>query len=439
MKSLPLIAVVGRPNVGKSTLVNRILGKREAIVHPQPGITRDRKYFESEWRGKPFLLTDTGGWDVKTEDISEKVRSQTLKAIEEAHLILFVVDAKSGLTPQDEEIALMLRKSRTPTLLIVNKVDNLQKKDELTEFYSLGLGEPIYISALHGLGIGELLDEVVGKLPLEEVELEGEKEAISIAIVGRPNVGKSSLLNSLVREERAIVTEAPGTTRDSVDTYVEAEGHLFKLIDTAGIRRKSRTKSEVDLFGMSRSFKAISRADVSLLILDAQEGITREDQRILEGIRKRGCGIIIVLNKIDLLSPQKVKSVKEDLHRRLVFLPDIPVLEISALQKTNLEKIFPLVLSVYENFTKRIPTSTLNECLEKALLNLPPISSGRRRLKIYYATQVDIAPPRFVFFVNFPDLVNNNFVKFLENRLREKFNFTGVPLKLSFKARRKRG
>jgi GTP-binding protein len=439
MKKLPLVAVVGRPNVGKSTLVNRILGKREAIVHPQPGITRDRKYFESEWRGRAFLLSDTGGWEVKAEDISEKVRTQTIKAIEEAHLILFMVDAKSGLMPQDEEIALTLRKSQKPYILIVNKVDDLQEKSELIDFYSLGLGEPVYISALHGLGIGELLDEIVGKLPLKEGEVEEEKEIVSVAIVGRPNVGKSSLLNSLVGEERSIVTELPGTTRDSVDTFIEAQGHLFKLVDTAGIKRKSKTRSEIDLFGITRSLKAISRADISLLILDAREGITREDQRILEVIKKKGCGMIIALNKIDLLSSQEIFQAKEEISRKLKFFPDVPLLEISALQGINLERIFPLILNVYKNFTKRISTSLLNEYLQEALLSSPPIFSGKRQLKVYYATQVDIAPPRFVFFVNFPDLVNNNFLKFMENRLRKKFGFTGVPLKLNFKSRRKKG
>ncbi len=435
-EDLPRVAIVGRPNVGKSSLLNRFLGKREAIVHPQPGITRDRLYHRTDWRGKQFNLIDTGGFERAAGKLTARINQQIKKAVEEADLVIFVVDGQQGLVPPDQEVAQNLRQFDKPLIVVVNKVDDPKKELEKMEFYALGFGEPFSVSALHGLGIGELLDAVVDLLP--PAHLVEESEEIRVAIVGRPNVGKSTLLNRLVKEERAIVDEAPGTTRDNVDTLVRWNEKRVRLIDTAGLKRRTKAADKIDYYGMTRTLKALARADMALLVLDAQEGVKSQDQRIAKTIQEKNCSLIVLLNKWDLVDEEKGAGIESELIRKLHFLPEPIFLAISALKGDNVEAVWPAIEQTFSNYTKRLKTSSLNQFIQSLQEKTPFPTAGGRQLKIFYAAQTGIAPPNFTFFVNYPEIATPNFVRFLEKNLTHEFMFGGVPIKVSFRARRRK-
>ena len=436
--SKPIVAIVGRPNVGKSTLFNRLVGKRLAITHEVPGTTRDRLYAEAEWGGVSFILVDTGGLDlVSSDDLMAQVRAQAQAAIAEADVILFLVDVKDGLTAGDEEVAQVLRRTAKPVLLVVNKADNRALREAAVEFYALGLGELYPISALHGTGTGDLLDQVVGAFP---VEAEGEElEAVKIAIVGRPNVGKSSLLNKILGQERAIVHETPGTTRDAIDTQMEWEGKPLVLIDTAGIRRKGRIQRGVEKYSVLRALRAINRADVVLLLIDAVEGATAQDAHIAGYILEEAKSVVVVVNKWDLVEKDTytMQIYLEHVYTVLRFLDYVPVLFVSALTGQRVDQVLPTALRVQEARLIRIPTAELNRILQEAVARHAPPSKAGKRLKFYYATQAAVDPPTFVFFVNDPRLVHFSYQRYLENRLREHYGFLGTPLRLSFRKRGK--
>lgn len=436
--SKPIVAIVGRPNVGKSTLFNRLVGKRLAITHEVPGTTRDRLYAEAEWGGVSFILVDTGGLELTSGDnLMAQVRAQAQTAIAEADVILFLVDVKDGLTAGDEEVAQVLRRSAKPVLLAVNKADNRARREAAVEFYALGLGDLYPISALHGTGTGDLLDQVVGAFPVEEEE--EELEAIKIAIVGRPNVGKSSLLNKILGQERSIVHETPGTTRDAIDTQMEWEGEPVVLIDTAGIRRKGRIERGVEKYSVLRALRAIDRADVVLLLVDAMEGATAQDAHIAGYILEEAKSVVVVVNKWDLVEKDTYTMLIYMEHIRTVlrFLDYVPVLFVSALTGQRVDQVLPTALRVQEERLIRIPTSELNRILQEAAARHAPPSKAGKRLKFYYVTQAAVDPPTFVFFVNDPRLVHFSYERYLENRLREYYGFLGTPLRLSFRKRGK--
>ncbi len=436
--SKPIVAIVGRPNVGKSTLFNRLVGKRLAITHEVPGTTRDRLYAEADWGGVNFILVDTGGLElVSNDDLIAQVRAQAQTAIAEADVILFLVDVKDGLTAGDEEVARVLRRSAKPVLLAVNKGDSQVRREAAVEFYALGLGELYPISALHGTGTGDLLDQVVAAFPVEE-ERE-ELEAVKIAIVGRPNVGKSSLLNKILGQERAIVHEAPGTTRDAIDTQMEWEGEPLVLIDTAGIRRKGRIQRGVEKYSVLRALRAINRAGVVLLLIDAVEGATAQDARIAGYILAEAKSVVVVVNKWDLVEKDTytMQAYVQHICTALRFLDYVPVLFVSALTGQRVDQVLPTALRVQEARMIRIPTAELNRIVQEAVARHAPPSKAGKRLRLYYATQAAVDPPTFVFFVNDPRLVHFSYERYLENRLREHYGFLGTPLRLSFRKRGK--
>lgn len=447
-----IVALVGRPNVGKSTLFNRLIGKQVAIVEDTPGTTRDRLYGEAEWAGSRFTVVDTGGLELGVEPskgpagqapafpINSKpymaqVRAQAQIAIDEADVVVMLTDATEGLTPADSEVADVLRRSNKPVILAVNKVDNEARAGAMYEFYGLGLGDPFPISALHGRGIGDLLDAVVNALPPEEPR--EEIEAVRIAIVGRPNVGKSSLLNALLGEERAIVSEIPGTTRDAIDTYLEWEGQPIILIDTAGIRRRGRIEAGVEKYSVMRALRAISRADVVLLMLDATEGVTAQDAHIAGYILDEAKSVVVVVNKWDLVikDTYTMNEYVAKIRSELKFLDYVPVLFISALTRQRVSTVLPTALRVQEQRLRRVSTSELNRVMMEAIARHAPPSKAGKRLKFYYATQADVSPPTFVFFVNDHRLVHFSYERYIENRLRELYGFEGTPLRLIFRTR----
>ena len=445
----PIVAIVGRPNVGKSTLFNRLVGRKVAIVEDVPGTTRDRLYADTEWKGIPFTLVDTGGLEilegrppderqplaVASAQYVEHIRAQAQMAIEEADVIIFVVDVVDGPTAADKDVADILRRSRKPVILAVNKADNDERREAAVEFYELGLGDPIPISAIHGTGIGDLMDEVVKHLP--RVEEEPEIEAVKIAIVGRPNVGKSSLLNRILGQERVIVSEIPGTTRDAVDTYLEWEGHPIVLIDTAGIRRRGRVRPGLEKYSVLRAMRAIGRCDVALLVLDGAEGVTAQDAHIAGYIIDEAKSVIVVVNKWDLV-PRR-PGIKEDYERairyELKFLDYVPILFTSAKTGEGVDRIIPLALRIQEERLVRIPTGRLNRIIQDAVDRHRPPSKAGKSLKIYYVTQASVSPPTFVFFVNDPELVHFSYERYLENTIRKHYPFLGTPLKLVFRER----
>jgi len=436
--SKPIVAIVGRPNVGKSTLFNRLVGRRLAITHEVPGTTRDRLYAEAEWGGVNFILVDTGGLDlVSSDDLMAQVRAQAQIAIAEADVIIFLVDVKDGLTAGDEEVAQVLRRTAKPVLLAVNKAESQARREAAVEFYALGLGEPYPISALHGTGTGDLLDQVVSAFPVEEEE--EELEAIKIAIVGRPNVGKSSLLNKILGQERSIVHETPGTTRDAIDTQMEWEGEPVVLIDTAGIRRKGRIQRGVEKYSVMRALRAIDRADVVLLLIDAVEGATAQDAHIAGYILEEAKSVVVVVNKWDLVEKDTytMQIYLEHVYTVLRFLDYVPALFVSALTGQRVDQVLPTALRVQEERLIRIPTAELNRILQEAVARHAPPSKAGQRLKFYYVTQARVDPPTFVFFVNDPRLVHFSYERYLENRLREHYGFLGTPLRLSFRKRGK--
>jgi GTP-binding protein len=452
----PIVALVGRPNVGKSTLFNRLAGHRLAIVEDEPGTTRDRQYAPAEWTQQPFVLVDTGGLDVastsegaarsadhvplgsSSRDYVREIRQQAEVAIHEADLVVFLVDARDGVTSADREVAEVLRRSSRPVIVAANKADNEARRQASVEFHELGLGDPYPVSALHGTGTGDLLDAIVAHLPkaVEEVI----DDAVRIAIVGRPNVGKSSLLNALLNEERTIVSPIAGTTRDAIDSELTWDGQQLVLVDTAGIRRRGKVETGVEKYSVLRALSAIERSDVTLLILDATQGVTAQDAHVAGFILEASKSVVVVVNKWDLV-PNKNTHTMTDysqmLRGRLRFLDYVPALFVSALTRQRIDQVLPTALRVAAERLVRIPTGELNRLLREGLTVHPPPSRRGRPLKFFYATQVGVAPPAFVLFVNDVELVHFSYARYLENKLREAYPFEGTPVKLEFRARKR--
>lgn len=435
--SKPVVAIVGRPNVGKSTLFNRLAGGRKAIVEDMPGVTRDRLYDSAEWLGREFMVIDTGGIRFDEGELfTREVKWQAELAIEEADVIVFVVDTKDGITHEDEQVAAILRKSRKPVVLAANKVENFDKQLEYYEFYNLGLGDPIPVSAMHGRNTNDLLDAVVSHFaPLSAYQ--EDEEAVKIAIVGRPNVGKSSLVNSLLGEERVIVSDVPGTTRDAIDTPFKYGGNKYILIDTAGIRKKSRIKEPTEKYSVVRSLKSVERADVVITMLDATEGVNEQDQRIAGYVHEQGKANIIVVNKWDLVEKDErtMNKFDKDIREDLKFMAYSPILYVSALTRKRIYKILELADFVVEQHNRRISTAELNKVINEAMLLNPLPGGGGRRIKIFYCTQVRTAPPTFVLFANNPEMVHFSYLRYLENTLRSNFGFEGTPINLVLRKR----
>ncbi len=440
--SRPIVAVVGRPNVGKSTLFNRLIGERRAIVEDEPGTTRDRVYGIADWGGIEFTIVDTGGLQDESEwatgslaDIARHTRDQARSAINEADVIVFIVDAKIGLSSGDHEVADLLRRADKPTILVANKADNATRREGAVDFYELGLGDPIPISAHHGSGTGDLLDRVVEALP--EAEEEPDTEGPNFAIVGRPNVGKSRLLNSLLGQERAIVSDVPGTTRDSLDTQLIWANHPLTLIDTAGIRRRGRVEQGIERFSVLRSMRAIDRSDVVLLVIDANDGFTAQDLHIAGYVEEQKKGMVVVVNKWDLVekSPRSMDEYRAKAREALDFMPYASLVFISAKFGQRVQQVLETGFLVVQERQRRVSTGALNKILREAVASHPPASKPGKWLKFYYATQADISPPTFVFFCNDPAQVHFSYRRYLENQLRETFGFSGTPLRLSFRGR----
>ncbi len=429
---LGTVAVVGFPNVGKSTLVNRLTATREAVVFETPGVTRDRKEVACEWNGRRFLLVDTGGVDIADRSpLVQSVAAQARAAVEEADLVLFVVDAKAGITPGDEEVAEILRRSHKRVLLLANKVDDPQRDADALEFHRLGLGEPLPVSAVHGYGSGDLLDLVVEELERLSPagQLESGEEAIRVAILGRPNVGKSSLLNALLGEERVVVSETPGTTRDSIDTTLVRGESTFVLVDTAGLRRKRRHRQEIEYYSELRALNAADRADVALVIVDASEGLVDQDLTVADVARKAGCSTIVVLSKWDLATIG-IEDVRPRLEDRLRQRP--PVVTVSAVTRRGLGRLLDRIEEVFVKHAGRIPTAELNRFLRELRSARPGPARNGRRLNLLYVTQVESRPPRFRLFVNDPGLITRDYAYWVENRLRDRFALAGVPVVIDF-------
>ena len=436
--ALPIVAVVGRPNVGKSTFVNRIAEADEAIVHEMRGVTRDRSYHKADWNGIEFKLIDTGGIEMGTEDqFQGSIRSQAFEATNEADVIVFIVDGKTGINADDEEVARILRKTSKPVLLAVNKLDTPNKLDELWEFYQLGLGDPFPISATHGHGTGDLLDEVVDHLRNVDCSFEDEEDdedIINVAIIGRPNAGKSSLTNRLTNNDRSIVSDVAGTTRDAIDTVVVHDGKKYRIVDTAGLRRKSQIDEDVEYYGFVRAMRAIDRADVALLVIDGSIGLTDQDQRVAGFAAERGCAMIIVLNKWDLVEgPEAKAEVRERIEDRMTFVGYAPVVATCALTGKKVDRIWDAVDKAYAGFSQTISTNKLNSWLSSIRETGHTVSQGKAVLRMKYVTQTGTCPPHFTVFVNRPDLVTDNYERFLENRLRKTFDLEGTPIRLKFK------
>lgn len=465
----PLVAIVGRPNVGKSTFFNRMLGERVAIVEDLPGTTRDRLYGDTDWNGREFTLIDTGGLEFgsgipvgqvglngQPGDIMKNVRSQAELAIEEADVIVFMVDARSGITAADEEVADLLRRTQKPVILAANKADNAARRQDAVEFYSLGLGEPVTISSIQGTGTGDLLDVIVEALPPEDEEAEDEEDedVVRVAIIGRPNVGKSSLLNAILGFERSIVSEVPGTTRDAIDTEIEFKDRKLILIDTAGIRRRGKVGPGVEKFSVLRSTRAIERCDVALLLIDSSEGLAAQDTHIAGEIQDQAKGVVVVVNKWDLAQAQR-RAEREgnfphpdeeiesaEAYRRIIaeglkFIPYAPIVFASAKTGYHVQGLLETVLNVADMRYLRVPTSRLNELVQEAVRRHNPPVTNNKALKIYYVTQTRVNPPTFVFFVNDPQAVHFSYERYLENRLREAFGFKGTAIRLFFRPRSK--
>ena len=433
---LPIVAVVGRPNVGKSTFVNRIAQTSDAIVHEMRGVTRDRSYHTADWNGVEFKLVDTGGIEMGADDdFQGSIRSQAFSAADEADVIVFLVDGRTGINADDEEVARVLRKSAKPVFLAVNKMDTPGRTDELWEFYRLGLGDPWPVSALHGHGTGDLLDEIVEKL--REVELPtcaDDDPGINVAIIGRPNAGKSSLTNRMVNATRSIVSDVAGTTRDAIDTLVEHEGKRYTIVDTAGLRRKAQIDQDVEYYGFVRALRAIDRAEVAVLVVDASLGLTDQDQRVATMAAERGCAMVIVLNKWDLVEGPEAKArIRERIADRMMFVGYAPVIAISALTGKRCDRIWDAIDTAWANYTSTISTNRLNTWLSDIRETGHTVTQGKAVLRMKYITQTGTCPPQFTFFANRPDLVNDNFERFLENRLRQSFDLTGTPVRFKFK------
>ncbi len=463
----PLVAIVGRPNVGKSTFFNRMLGERVAIVEDMPGTTRDRIYGDTDWNGREFTLIDTGGLELGSEipvgqvgldgqpgDIMKRVQAQAKLAIEEADVIVFMVDAQAGITAADEEVADLLRRTQKPVVLAVNKADNAKLRQDAVEFYTLGIGEPITLSSTQGTGTGDLLDLIVDALPPEEERSEDEEdeEITRIAIVGRPNVGKSSLLNAILGFQRTIVSDVPGTTRDAIDTEFEYKDKKLVLIDTAGIRRRGRVGPGVEKYSVLRASRAIDRSDVALLLIDASEGLAAQDTHIAGEIQEKAKGVVVIVNKWDLAQAQRreeregifpnpddeiesAERYRKIIAEGLKFIPYAPIVFASAKTGYHVQSLFDIVLNIAEMRYLRVPTSRLNEVVQEAIRRHNPTIFKGKVLKIYYATQTQVNPPTFVFFVNDPQGLHFSYERYLENQLRYAFSFKGTGIRLQFRAR----
>ena len=451
---MPIVALVGRPNVGKSTLFNRLVGERKSIVEDEPGTTRDRVYAPAEWTNRPFLLVDTGGIDIgatgkasvkgdqpetlsrASRDYIREIRQQAELAIEEADVVVLLTDAKDGLTEADRDVADILRRSDRPVLLVVNKADNESRRQAALEFYELALGDPYPISALHGTGTGDLLDAIVGQIP--EVPEEPASDAVRIAIVGRPNVGKSSLLNALLQEERSIVSPIAGTTRDAIDTELTWEGQNIVLIDTAGIRRRGKVEAGIEKYSVLRAVNAIQRCDVALLLVDATDGATAQDAHVAEFILEAFKSVAVIVNKWDAVEEKDSNTINQftdDIRHRMKFLDFVPVVFISAKTRQRVSKVLPLATRIALQRSVRIPTSELNRLLRDAMVQHPAPSRKGKPLKFLYATQAETEPPTFVVFVNDRELVHFSYERFLENRIRAVYPFEGTPIRLFFRNR----
>jgi GTP-binding protein len=457
----PIVALVGRPNVGKSTLFNRLAGERLAVVDDRPGTTRDRLVAEAEWNGVFFDIVDTGGIDPTdlsrneplsrdSADYIESIRSQAQVAARDADLILFLVEVESGLTPADEEIATILRKQQIkvdgqpypPILLVVNRCDNPERRVAATEFFALGMGDPYPISALHGTGTGDMLDQLIASLQVQLMdEPEYDEDIVRVAIVGRPNAGKSSLLNRLLGEERVIVSPIPGTTRDAIDTELTYHGQKITLIDTAGIRRRGRIEPGVEKYSVLRALKAIERAEVVLVMIDAREGVTAQDTHIAGMVIDKHKSVVLLINKWDLIEKDSytMETYSEKIRAALNFMAYVPVLFISAKTGQRIHQVLPAALRVQEERIRRIPTGEMNRLLQRALSAHPPPTHKGKTLNILFASQVRTDPPTFLFHVNDPELVHFTYARFLENRIRDKYGFLGTPIRLSFRKRNRRG
>ena len=438
--SLPIVAVVGRPNVGKSTLVNRIVGRRDAIVEEKPGVTRDRKMLDAEWIGREFTLVDTGGWLLPTsadgsEKLAQKVSAQAERAVADADVIMFVVDVTVGITEEDAQVARILQRAKKPVLLVANKVDDEKRELNVWEFAKFGLGDPWPVSAIHGRGSGDLLDELVAvlpELPPEPEEEEGDK-IFSVAIVGRPNVGKSTLFNKIVGDERSIVHDMPGTTRDAVDTIVDTEDGPLRFVDTAGMRRRAKIDEPTEYYSLVRALQAVDRSDAALLVVDAHEGVSHQDQRLAERIDAAGTAIVIVLNKWDLLDAEGRARAKIDVADRLAFLAYAPVLTVSAKTGKTMHKVLPALRQAEEAYHQRVPTGALNRVIREAQQAHPPPAGKRHRPRILYATQGANDPPTFTLFASHE--LPPTYLRYIERKIRESFDLGPTPIKLRVRRR----
>ena len=431
--SKPIVAIIGKPNVGKSTFFNYIVGKRISIVEDTPGVTRDRVYAETNWRGKEFTVIDTGGIEPKSDDIIlSQMRTQAEIAIEIADVILFLTDAKQGVTATDNEIALMLKKSKKPIILVCNKVDNFKKmQNDIYEFYNLGIGDPIAISATNAQGIGDVLDKIYESLPNEE-NSDLEDDRIKVAVIGKPNVGKSSLINKILNENRNIVSDIAGTTRDAIDSEFENEKGKYVFIDTAGIRRKSKVNENIEKYSVMRSMLAIERSDVVLMMIDSLEGVTDQDARIAGEAHEAGKGVIIVVNKWDEIEKETgtLEKYKKEIYAKLAYLSYAPIIFISAKTGQRVDKLFDLINDVAMQNSKRISTSILNQVINEAIAMVQPPTDKGKRLRIYYGTQATTKPPTFIIFVNKKELFHFSYERYLINQFRKEFGLKGTPVRI---------
>lgn len=438
--SRPVVAVVGRPNVGKSTIFNKFAGKRISIVENTPGVTRDRIFAEVEWLDKYFTLVDTGGIEPDSEDIIlSQMRNQAMLAMDMSHVILFIVDGKAGITAADKEIAQLLRKTKKPVILVVNKIDSQSQFDNIYDFYELGFGTPFAVSGANSMGFGDLLDEIVENFPAG-LDTEYEEDIIRVAITGKPNAGKSSILNKILGEERVIVSPIAGTTRDAIDTYFEKNGQKFLLIDTAGLRRKSKIYETIEKYSVIRAMSAVDRADVVLIVIDALEGVTEQDTKVAGIAHDEGKGCIFVINKWDLIEKDNktMSNYTKDIKEKFPFMMYAPIVFVSAKTNQRMNKILDTVEYVSNEHSKRISTSALNEVIgEAVMLNQPPSDKGRR-LKIYYGTQTGIRPPKITLFINDKDLTHFSYQRYLENKIRENFGFEGTSIKFEYRQKNKK-
>ena len=433
----PIVAIVGRPNVGKSTLFNRIAGERISIVEDTPGVTRDRIYTHAEWLGKNFNLIDTGGIEMSDQPLSTQIREQAEIAIDEADVIILVVDVQNGITDADEKVAQLLYRSNKPVVLAVNKVDNPERRTDIYDFYSLGLGEPYPVSSVHGVGLGDLLDAVIKNFP--ETAENGTDDSIRFSLIGRPNVGKSSLVNAILGQQRVIVSNIAGTTRDAINTKFVADHREFTMVDTAGIKKKGKLYENTERYSLMRSMKAIDDSDVVLVVLNADEGIRELDKHIAGYAHEAGKAVIIVVNKWDLIKNRDHRTMTDFtnlIRNEFQYLSYAPIIFVSAITKQRLIKIPKLIEEVYDHARRRIKSSTLNDVLMDAIAANPTPSTNGKRLRVYYGTQVAVEPPTFVIFVNDPDLMHFSYERYLENQIRQAFDFTGTPIHL-IKRRRK--